>query len=57
VGVEPTLSEPQSEVPPQHFGPLVGAAGNAPAFAADNFWCAKVELNHHWSVISRLVYR
>lgn len=28
--VELTLAEPQSAVPPQHFGPLVGVSGNAP---------------------------
>ncbi len=34
VGVEPTLAEPQSAVPPQHFGPLVGPEGIAPSFLA-----------------------
>ena len=33
VGVEPTLAGSQPTVPPQHFGP--------------EFWCAKVESNHH----------
>jgi hypothetical protein len=27
VGVEPTLAEPQSAVPPQHFGPEIGRRG------------------------------
>lgn len=31
--IELTLAEPQSAVPPQHFGPLVGVGGYAPPFS------------------------
>ena len=32
--VELTLAEPQSAVPPQHFGPLVRLEGIEPSFSA-----------------------